>query len=181
MDTKKWLAETSHRRITDDVIAKILNVTRKTANKRINDGLPADDLVTISRALDINPVQTLVELGHIEYDEVEAFLDSDGQLVATATPGQLSLELARQLNPATVAPEIDELAAWRANSEVDMADVLPPMMYSASRKSNGSTPAVPGGVEDDSTVRDYRPGLAAADGSIDEDALQEEAGVDPLD
>lgn len=125
MDTKKWLAETSHRRITDDVIAKILNVTRKTANKRINDGLPADDLVTISRALDINPVQTLVELGHIEYDEVEDFLDSDGQLVATATPGQLSLELARQLNPATIAPEIDMLAERRAKKSHDRVPPRP--------------------------------------------------------
>lgn len=70
MDTKKWLAETSHQRITDDVIAKILNVTRKTANKRINDGLPADDLVTISRALDINPVQTLADSS---IDEQEAW------------------------------------------------------------------------------------------------------------
>lgn len=125
MDTKKWLAETSHRRITDDVIAQILNVTRKTANKRINDGLPADDLVTISRALGINPVQTLVELGHLEYDEVEDFLDSDGQLVATATPGQLSLELARQLNPATIAPELDMLAARRAEKSNDRVPPRP--------------------------------------------------------
>ena len=131
MDTKKWFAETSRRRITDDVIAEILNVTRKTANKRVNDGLSMDDLVTISRGLDINPVQALVELGHIEYDEVEQFLDSDGQLVATATPGQLSLELARQLNPATMAPEIDEIAARR------------------NKRSNAVTPAIRPVADDD--------------------------------
>ncbi|WP_066584061.1 hypothetical protein [Corynebacterium provencense] len=125
MDTKKWFAETSHRRITDDVIAELLNVTRKTANKRVNDGLSMDDLVTISRGLDINPVQALVELGHLEYDEVEQFLDSDGQLVATATPGQLSLELARQLNPATFAPELDMLAERRAKKSHDRVPPRP--------------------------------------------------------
>lgn len=154
MDTKKWLAETSHRRITDDVIAKILNVTRKTANKRINDGLPADDLVTISRALDINPVQTLVELGHIEYDEVEDFLDSDGQLVATATPGQLSLELARQLNPATVAPEIDMLAERRA------------------QKSHGQVPPRPDDEDNDTPL-----GAVAYSGE-DEDAQRQKEDSD---
>lgn len=165
MDTKKWLAETSHRRITDDVIAQILNVTRKTANKRINDGLPADDLVTISRALDINPVQTLVELGHLEYDEVEDFLDSDGQLVATASPGQLSLELARQLNPATMAPELDELAARRA--------VLP--------QSNDQGHPSPGS-EHDGTVRTWDSTIPhAADSSTDEDQAREERGEDPID
>lgn len=165
MDTKKWLAETSHRRITDDVIAQILNVTRKTANKRINDGLPADDLVTISRALGINPVQTLVELGHLEYDEVEDFLDSDGQLVATATPGQLSLELARQLNPATIAPELDMLAARRAE------------------KSNDRVPPRPDDDEDDGTVRpfDWAPGTYAADSTINEQEAREAEGADPID
>lgn len=163
MDTKKWLAETSRQRITDDVIAKILNVTRKTANKRINDGLPADDLVTISRALDINPVQTLVELGHLEYEEVEDFLDSDGQLVATASPGQLSLELARQLNPATLAPELDELAARRG------------------RPSNEQVPPRPT-REHDGTVRRWDDSTPhAADSSIDEQEAWEKEGSDPID
>jgi hypothetical protein len=150
------------------VIAEILNVTRKTANKRVNDGLSMNDLVTISRGLDINPVQALVELGHIEYAEVEQFLDSDGQLVATATPGQLSLELARQLNPATVAPEIDMLAARR------------------TEKSNGQvpptkTPSPP--PEHDGTVRDFdwEPGTYAADNSTNEGKAREERGEDPID
>lgn len=163
MDTKKWLAETSRQRITDDVIAKILDVTRKTANKRINDGLSMDDLVTISRGLDINPVQTLVELGHLRYDEVEGFLDSDGQLVSTATPGQLSLELARQLNPATAAPELDMLAARRA------------------RASNTSVPPRPS-REHDGTVRQWDDSVPhAADSSIDEQEAWEKEGSDPID
>lgn len=114
MDTKKWFSETSRQRVTDGMIADILNVTRKTANKRINDGLPMNDLVTISRALEINPVITLVELGHLTHDEIENYLDSDGQLIATADEGTLSIELARRLNPATLAPEI----YWRGGGDL---------------------------------------------------------------
>lgn len=123
MDVKRWFAETSHRQITDSTIAEILKVTRKTANKRVNEGLGADDLIVISRALGVNPVIALVEMGHIAYEEVEDFLDSDGQLVATAEPGELAIVLARMLNPATKAPEIDELAARRQQQPLSDEDL----------------------------------------------------------
>lgn len=113
MDVKRWFSETAHRQITDSTIAEILNVTRKTANKRVNEGLTSDELIAISHALGINPVIALVEMGHITYEEVAGFLDSDGQLVATSDPAHLSIELARMLNPATMAPELDELASRR--------------------------------------------------------------------
>lgn len=116
MDIKKWLTETARRPVTDSTIAEILDVTRKTANKRVNEGLTADDLIEVCRSLEINPVIALVELCHITDEEVLDYLDSDGQLVATADPGLLALELARQLNPATLAPEIDELASRRSNT-----------------------------------------------------------------
>ncbi|AMA01563.1 hypothetical protein [Corynebacterium glutamicum] len=115
MDVKKWFSETSRSHVTDTVIADILNVTRKTANKRVNEGMSADDLITISNALKINPVIALVEFDRIDHNDVADFLDSDGQLIATAEPGHLALELARKLNPATFAPELDELAARRSN------------------------------------------------------------------
>ena len=113
MDVKKWFSETSRSQVTDTVIADILNVTRKTANKRVNEGMSADDLITISNALKINPVIALVEFDRIDYNDVADFLDSDGQLIATAEPAHLALELARKLNPATFAPELDELDARR--------------------------------------------------------------------
>lgn len=141
MDVKRWFAETAHRQITDSTIADILKVTRKTANKRVNEGLTADDLIAISRALDVNPVIALVEMDHVSYDEVEDFLDSDGQLVATAEPGQLALALARMLNPATKAPELDDLAA-RRQAEHDGAvsdwDDTQPYAADSSEEEDGS-------------------------------------------
>ncbi|MDK8693619.1 hypothetical protein [Corynebacterium sp. MSK158] len=50
------------------------------------------------------------------------FLDSDGALVSTADEGELAIELARRLNPATRADEIDELAARRAGAPVSEPD-----------------------------------------------------------
>lgn len=114
MDIKKWFSETSRSQITDSTIAEMLSVTRKTANKRVNEGLSADEVITICKKLDINPVIALVEFDFVDYGDVSNFLDSDGQLVATAEPGELAIELARRLNPATLAPELDELAARRA-------------------------------------------------------------------
>ncbi|MFW8622480.1 hypothetical protein ACOI1A_00740 [Corynebacterium glutamicum] len=132
MDVKKWFSETSRSQVTDTVIADILNVTRKTANKRVNEGMSADDLITISNALKINPVIALVEFDRIDYDDVADFLDSDGQLIATAEPAHLAIELARKLNPATLAPEIDDLEARRKlrNSNTPPEDV-PPLRYVA--------------------------------------------------
>ena len=124
MDVKRWFSETARTQITDSKIAEILGVTRKTANKRVNEGISADDLVSISKALEINPVIALVEFDFISYDDVADFLDSDGQLISTAEPAHLAIELARKLNPATLAPEIDELAA-RRNSNTSPMHVAP--------------------------------------------------------
>ena len=89
-----------------------------------------------------------------------AFLDSDGQLVETADEGELALELARRLNPATRAPEINEIAARRSNTTAP----------------NVGTPAYDGTVlEWDDTIPH------AADGSIDEQEAREMRGEDPID
>lgn len=116
MEIKQWLSETSHRRITDQEIADILKVTRKTANKRLNEGLPTDDLLALCQEFGINRTLALVELGHVPYQDVLDFLDSDGALVSTADEGELAIELARRLNPATRANEIDELASRRSGT-----------------------------------------------------------------
>ena len=147
MDIKQWLSETSHIRITDQGIANILQVTRKTANKRLNEGLPADDLLTLCEALEINCPLALVELGYIPYQEVLDFLDSDGALVSTADEGELAIELARRLNPATLANEIDELAARRAGAPVSGADDSMPL--SAVAYSGPDEDAERNDVDDD--------------------------------
>ncbi|MBK4179739.1 hypothetical protein GWP26_02205 [Corynebacterium macginleyi] len=163
MDIKHWLSETSHRRITDQEVADILKITRKTANKRLNDGLPTDDLLALCKEFGINHTLALVELGHVPYQDVLDFLDSDGALVSTADEGELAIELARRLNPATRANEIDELASRRVGAPV-------------------SGPSASLHDDDDGIVRDFdwdEP--HAADSSPDEDKLREERGEDPID
>lgn len=109
ISVKEWLSATAKRRVTAVEIAEILEVSRTTANSRIAKGFPADDLITVCRNLGVNPVDALVELDYLSYDEVMSFMDSDGKLVDNATEGELSLELARRLNPAVLAPEIDKI------------------------------------------------------------------------
>lgn len=151
MDIKQWLTETARRPIYDQDIAQILGVTRKTANKRINAGLDASDLITVCRGLNINPVIALTELNYVTYDEVTDYLDSDGELVSTASAGTLALQLARLLNPATRAEEIDELTARRQ-----------------AKKSNTTTPTV--------QTTTYDPNLHVAYHGDDEDTLRRQQG-----
>lgn len=128
MDIKQWLSENTHRRITDQDVADALGTTRKTANKRLNDGLEAGDLITVCTELNINRTMALVELGYIPHQDVLDYLDSDGELVSTAEDGQLAIELARRLNPATLAAEIDELEQRRSNNA---GGVVHPLPYAA--------------------------------------------------
>lgn len=163
MEIKQWLSETSHRRITDQEVADILKITRKTANKRLNDGLPTDDLLALCKEFGINRTLALVELGHVPYQDVLDFLDSDGALVATADEGELAIELARRLNPATRANEIDELAARRAGAPV-------------------SGPSDSLQDEDDGTVMEWDDSIPhAADSSPDEQVEREKRGEDLID
>lgn len=99
MEIKRWLSESAHRRITDQEIASILGVTRKTANKRLNEGLPSDDLIQLCDELGINQTLALVELGRIKHEDVLDYLDSEGQLLETADDAALVLELARRIVP----------------------------------------------------------------------------------
>ena len=163
MEIKQWLSETSHRRITDQEIADILKVTRKTANKRLNEGLPTDDLLALCQEFGINRTLALVELGHVPYQEVLDFLDSDGALVSTADEGELAIELARRLNPATRANELDELAARRAGAPV-------------------SGPSASLHDDDDGLVQEWDDSVPhAADSSPDEQAEREKRGEDLID
>lgn len=159
-DPREWLSAMAKRRITAVEIAEILGVSRTTANARISKGISADDLITISRGLGINPTEALTELGYLDYGEVMTFMDMGGKLLDTAEDGELALELARRLNPAKLSPEIDELAARRAAK---------------------NTPTVPADSYDDGTVRPWTDQPHAADNSPDEDQLrweEENPGAD---
>lgn len=191
-EIKTWFSDRLGRRVTATDIADALSVSRNTANSRLSDGLDATDTITVSRHFSINPVEALVELGHLTYADAFEFVDSDGTMLTTATQEQLirqlaedSLSLSDRIEIGAAAKALanrrDEFEARHADKAVDIATPLHPITVSFDGKSNGTTPAIPDGVEDDGTVRAYRPGLAAADGSLDEDAAQEEAGVDPLD
>jgi len=98
-DAREWFSSSAGRRITATEIAKHLGVSRNTANARLADGLGADDLIVISRALGVNPLDALTELGKLTYDEVFGFLEGEGKLVESATESELALELATRLNP----------------------------------------------------------------------------------
>lgn len=97
-DTRQWFSEMTDRRITVTEIADHLGVTRKTAQTRITEGLSSDDLITLCRALNVNPVCALTELGRLTDTEVFAYMDSDGTTVETADDAQLAVELARRLD-----------------------------------------------------------------------------------
>lgn len=164
MDIKQWLSENAHRRVTDSEVAEILGVTRKTVNTRLNAGtLTADDLLLICERLGINRTLALVELERLPHSDVLEYLDSDGALLATAEDGDLAIELARRLNPATKAHEIDELAA----------------------RHRRSTPATPPSVkplsDDDGTVREWEDQPHAADSSLNENEARLNRGEDPID
>lgn len=111
---RAWFKSATGQRVTADEIANILDVSRATATRRLMEGLDAGDTITVTRALRANPVQALVDLGHLTHAEALNFLDGEGQLVETADDGFLALALAKRLNPISKISEIDELAARRS-------------------------------------------------------------------
>lgn len=166
-DFRHWLRDLNGRRVTADDIAHKLGVSRTTVTRRlVSDELATDELITLSRAYDVNPLQALVDLGRITDQEVWAYLESEGQLVETADEGELAIELAKRLNPATRAPEIDQLAQRRA----------------ARMQSNEQGHPRPASKHDGTVKQfDWAPGTYAADSSPDERAGREDEGSDPID
>lgn len=96
MDKEKdWFSSMADRKITVVEIAKHLEVSRNTARSRLDEGLTSDEIIQLARALHLNPVTALNELGKLEGQEIFDFLDSDGTLLATASPQQLIYQLAQ--------------------------------------------------------------------------------------
>lgn len=129
---KEILGIMAGRRVISQEVADALNISRNAANDRMNRGLEAGDLITVARHLNINPVDALVELGHITHQEVFAFVDTDGTLLATATAeeaiyraAELSLTKVEKLRLVRDLIEDDELASRRSNGGVGGVVPLP--------------------------------------------------------
>lgn len=146
IDYREWFKSATGQRVTAEEIAKILDVSRATATRRLMEGLEASDVIKITRFLRGNPLMALVDLGFISQKEALDFLDEDGKLVATTDDGELALELARRLNPATRADEINEIAALRSARSRPISSI--PEWGDLPRVADGS-PDEPGEGDDD--------------------------------
>lgn len=139
-ELKEILGSMAGRRVIAQEIADALGISRNAANDRMNRGLDAADLITVARKIGINPVDALIELGHITIEEVFAFVDTDGTLLATATAEQaiyraaeLSLSKADKLRLVQEVVGVDELAYRRSNTH---GGVVHPLPYGAVADSS---------------------------------------------
>ena len=173
-DIKDIFASLAGRRVTAQDIADILETSRNTANLRLKNGLDAEDIITISRGLHVNPVDALVELEKLNRNEVFDYIDGDNKLLATASIEELVYRLAEdtlgnveKIELGAAARSIlerDDLAARRAGTPV-------------------SGPSASLHDDDDGVVRefDYEPDEYAADSSINEQEEREKRGEDLID
>lgn len=164
---RTWFSDNARRRVTAQQIADALNISRNAANTRMNKGLSADDIITVSRSLKVNPVIALTELGHLTIDEVLCFLDSDGTLLASASPEQLVLQLADDMLTADVKIELGKKAMR-----------LPTKDELEQARSKKRDPA----LHEDGIVEDWDDSVPyAADSSPDEAEERWKRGEDPVD
>lgn len=143
-DPIAWFSEMIHQRVTVTRIGQILGVSRNTARSRIDDGLAADDVVTIARALSINPILALQELGYVTPEELFDALDSDGTLLASASPSQLVERLAEDV----LSPEQKLNLSQSVIESTRRASITP----IDSARSNTPTPGVADGAYTDGTM-----------------------------
>lgn len=119
-DQKDVIGGLANQRLTAVRIGEILGVTEKTARKRLSDGLTASDGIAIARGLEINPVEALVALRFLSTAEVMDYVDTDGQLLATADDRDLIVELADRT---MTTGELAELVSRRTRTEAPAAQV----------------------------------------------------------
>lgn len=126
-DAREWFSAEARRRVTATEMAQHLGVARNTVNGRLQEGLSADDIITLARAIKVSPINALVELEKVTYDEVFSFLERGGKLVETASEGELALVLAERLNPrmtirpATGGDNVHELTLRNQHQSIDRA------------------------------------------------------------
>lgn len=167
IDVRDWFTEMTGQRVTAVEMAEIVGISRNSMTTRLKKGLDADDLIAISRGLDISPIHALVELGKLTYKEVMDFLDGDGTLLASASVEQLIYQLAEDALPAS-----DKISLGAAAKAL------------VDNKENHKLSVVSDAPDiNDGTVRefDYAPEEYAADSSIDETEARLERGEDIID
>ncbi|MBG9316475.1 HTH domain-containing protein [Corynebacterium diphtheriae] len=143
-----WFTSMAHRRVTVTEIAEYLEVSRRTATNRVNDGLSADELITISRKIGISPIHALVELEKLTYEEAFDFVDGEGRLLATASTEELIAQLARENLPVTALIDLGNEGRNRIAAYEKSHDEL-----AARRRQN--TPVSDPSNDDDGTVREF--------------------------
>lgn len=167
IDVRDWFTEMTGQRVTAVEMAEIVGISRNSMTTRLKKGLDADDLIAISRGLDISPIHALVELGKLTYKEVMDFLDGDGTLLASASVEQLIYQLAEDALPAS-----DKISLGAAAKAL------------VDNKENRKLTVVSDADDmNDGTVSefDYAPEEYAADSSIDETEARLERGEDIID
>ena len=175
MDKEKaWFSSMADRKITVVEIAKHLNVSRNTARSRLDEGLTSDEIIQLARALHLNPVTALNELGKLGAQEIFDYLDSDGTLLSTASPQQLLYQLAQD----SLGRE-EKGRLWK--------EVSDPKGYRddlAARRAGAPVSAPSASLHDDNDglVQEWDDSVPhAADSSPDEQAEREKRGEDPID
>lgn len=168
-----WFSSMARRRVTVTVteIGKHLGVTRRTATNRLNEGLTADELITVSKALDLSPIHALVELGKISAEDVFDFVDGDGKLLSTATAEELLFQLAKENLPVSALIDLGN----------DGRDRVLKMEESKSTRKSHLEVVSDASDIDDGTVKPFDYGEYAADSSIDENEARLERGEDLID
>lgn len=154
------------RKITVVEIAKHLNVSRNTARSRLDEGLTSDEIIQLARALHLNPVTALNELGKLSGQEIFDYLDSDGTLLSTASPQQLIYQLAQDSlgreEKGRLWKEVsdpkgyrDDLAERRRNTPAPPPSVRDVSDDELAARRESARPGMPtGAVADDSPDND---------------------------
>ncbi|MGV0438900.1 hypothetical protein ACUY2L_06975 [Corynebacterium mastitidis] len=136
-----WFSSAARRKITVTEVGEALGVSRNTARSRLDARLSSDDVITLSRALGVNPAIALEELQYLDTDELLDWSESDGKLVSTASESELALELARRLNPATLADALASIARTPERLKTldgqDVARALLLLQQEITRRTDG--------------------------------------------
>ena len=139
-----WFTSAAGRRVTVTEIAEYLDISRRTATNRVQEGLTADDIIRICRSLSIQPVAALVELGKLEFDEVLGFMESDGTLLANASSEQLVFQLAAESLPVSLLIDLgnrgrDRVSAMERRSKVAETENAAPLQHPEPGADHGAT------------------------------------------
>ena len=172
-DFRDWLQRVHHQRITANDVAEALGISRATATRKLLDGLDASDIITLCRKAHVNPIQALVDLGHLTDGEILDHLDDDGKRLVTAAPDELVFYLAQDMLSVDqkLALVRDVMSRTEQSAEgVDATVFELPNRQSARADTH------------DGTVTEWNEAEpSAADSSTDENEERIKRGEDPID